>query len=63
MITNDVLFKTLMVEDNTKLLVLKGITDWELLVEEINNNFYPTTEEEMELYSEAIIYARCSILN
>jgi hypothetical protein len=63
MITNDVLFKTLMVEDNTKLLVLKGITDWKLLTEEINNNFHPTTVEEMELYSEAIIYARCSILN
>jgi hypothetical protein len=63
MITNDVLFKTLMVEDNTKLLVLKGITDWKLLTEEINNSFHPTTVEEMELYSEAIIYARCSILN
>lgn len=60
---NDLFYKALMVEAATKLLVLKGMNDWELLIDEIDTQFQPTTVEEMEVLSEAVIYARCSILN
>lgn len=60
---NDLFYKALMVEAATKLLVLKGIIDWEILIDNIDLEFQPTTVEEMEVLSEAVIYARCSILN
>lgn len=60
---NDLFYKALMVEAATKLLVLKGIIDWEILINNIDLEFQPTTVEEMEVLSEAVIYARCSILN
>lgn len=64
MTTNiEMLYKAFLVEAATKLLVLKGVTDWEKLTKEIDDQFQPTTEEEMEVFSEAIIYARCSVLN
>lgn len=64
MTTNtELLYKAFLVEASTKLLVLKGVTDWEKLVIEIDEQFRPTTFEEMEIYSEAIISAKCAILN
>jgi hypothetical protein len=44
-------------------MVLKGITDTESLVEAVDSMFLPDTTDEMERYSEAIIYAKYSILN
>jgi hypothetical protein len=44
-------------------MVLKGTTDNESLVEAVDTMFRPDTTDEMERYSEAIIYAKYSILN
>jgi hypothetical protein len=65
MITNnaELMYKAFLIEATTKLLVLKGVTDWEKLVKEIDEQYQPTTEEEMEVFGEAIIYARCAVLN
>jgi hypothetical protein len=52
-----------MVEAFVKDMVLRGITDNEKIVKEVNDVFYPTTAEEMEMYSEAIIYAKLGVLN
>lgn len=59
----ELMYKTFLIESTTKLLILKGVTDWKILVEEINNQYQPTTVDEMEIFSDAIIYARCAILN
>jgi hypothetical protein len=56
-------FNCLMVEAFVKDMVLRGITDNEKIVKEVNDVFYPTTAEEMEMYSEAIIYAKLGVLN
>ena len=64
MTTNaELLYKAFMIEATTKTLVLKGITDWEELIERIDEIYKPTTAEEMEIFSEAIIYAKCAVLN
>jgi hypothetical protein len=55
--------RCLAIEALVKGMVLKGITDTESLVEAVNNMFLPDTTDEMERYSEAIIYAKYSILN
>ena len=39
------------------------ITDNEKLVEAVDMQFHPNNEWEMEMYSEAIIYARHAVLN
>jgi hypothetical protein len=44
-------------------MVVCGITDNKKLVEAVNAKFTPKTEWEMELYSEAIIYAKQAVLN
>jgi predicted RNA binding protein with dsRBD fold (UPF0201 family) len=51
------------IESMVKTMVLKGTIDNEKLVEAVNNVFPPNTTDEMERYSEAIIYAKYSILN
>ena len=51
------------IEAIVKDMVLHGTTDNEKLVEAINTMYPPDTPEEMEAYSEAIIYAKFSILN
>ena len=55
--------RCLTIEALVKGMVLKGITDTESLVEAVDNMFLPDTTDEMERYSEAIIYAKYSILN
>jgi len=55
--------RCLAIEALVKGMVLKGITDTESLVEAVDNMFLPDTTDEMERYSEAIIYAKYSILN
>ena len=51
------------IESMVKTMVLNGNIDNGKLVEAVNNVFPPTTPDEMERYSEAIIYAKYSILN
>ena len=55
--------RCLTIEAMVKTMVLNGNIDNEKLVEAVNNVFPPTTSDEMERYSEAIIYAKFSILN
>jgi hypothetical protein len=55
--------RCLAIEVLVKGMVLKGITDTESLVEAVDSMFLPDTTDEMERYSEAIIYAKYSILN
>ena len=56
-------FNCLMIEALVKSMVIKGITDNRKLVEAVDEQFHPNNEDEMEAYSEAIIYARLGVLN
>ena len=53
----------LMIEAFVKSMVVKGETNNEKLVAAVDDAFHPKNSEEMEAYSEAIIYAKYSILN
>jgi hypothetical protein len=55
--------RCLVIESMVKELVLRGTTDNESLVKAVDNVFPPDTKEEMEKYSEAIIYAKYGVLN
>jgi hypothetical protein len=55
--------RCLIIESLIREMVLKGTMDNELLVKAVDNIFPPDTTEEMERYSEAIIYAKHSVLN
>ena len=50
------------VENWTRSLVMRG-EDREEIVARIEEMYEPETEEEMEAYSEAIVYARLGVLN
>jgi hypothetical protein len=64
MITEEQMYvRCLAIEALVKSLVLNGNTDTKLLVEAVDCMLKPDTTEEMERYSEAIIYAKYSILN
>lgn len=56
-------FNCLMIEGLVKSMVVNGTTNDKELIKAVENMLYPQTEEEMELYSEAIIYAKYSVLN
>jgi hypothetical protein len=56
-------FNCLMIEALVKSLVMKGTTENEKLVAAVDEQFHPNNSEEMEAYSEAIIYAKHSVLN
>jgi hypothetical protein len=51
------------IETMVREMILKGVTDNESIVETISNVFRPETNDEMEQYSEAIIYAKFGVLN
>jgi hypothetical protein len=55
--------KCLMIEAFVKSAVINGMTDNATLVSMVDGAFHPETSDEMEAYSEAIIYAKFSILN
>ena len=64
MTANPELFmRCLQVEALVRIMVMKGINDNEALVAAVDASFCPETEEEQELYSEAIIYAKQGVLN
>ena len=56
-------FNCLMIEAMIKTMVIQGTTDNEKLVAAVDEILPPDTNEEMEAYSEAIIYAKYSVLN
>ena len=51
------------IEAMIRVMVMTGITDNAKLVEAVDNIYQPSTREEQELYSEAIIYAKQGVLN
>jgi hypothetical protein len=55
--------RCLTIEAMVKTMVLNGNIDNEKLVAAVDEVFPPNTTDEMERYSEAIIYAKYSILN
>ena len=63
MVAPELHIKCLEVEALTRHLVLRGVDKkWEI-VARIDQHFEPQNDEEMEAYSEAIIYARYGVLN
>ncbi len=52
-----------LIEAMVRELVLRGTTDNEKLVEAVGDRFNPKNEWEMEVYSEAILFAKNAILN
>lgn len=64
MATNAEMYQRCMeIEALVKTMVISGITDNKKLVKVIEAAFPPETEWEMEMYSEAIIYAKQAVLN
>jgi hypothetical protein len=55
--------KCLLIEAFVKSVVINGMTDNATIVTMVDEAFHPETSEEMEAYSEAIIYAKYSVLN
>jgi hypothetical protein len=60
--TSELLTKCWEVENWTRSLTMRGI-EREEIVARIDEMYEPETDEEMEAYSEAIIYARLGVLN
>jgi len=64
MTTNaEMYMKCMQIESMVRTMVMKGINDNSKLVEAVDNLYHPTNEWEMEIFSEAIIYAKQSVLN
>jgi len=64
MITEEQMYvRCLTIEAMVKTMVIKGITNNEKLVAAVDELYQPETKDEMEKYSEAIIYAKYSVLN
>jgi hypothetical protein len=59
----DIYFNCLQIEAMVRTLVMQGITNNEELVTAVDFQFHPKNDFEMEQYSEAIIYAKYSVLN
>ena len=60
--TSELLTKCLEVETWTRSLTMRGL-EREEIVARIDEMYEPETLDEMEAYSEAIIYARLGVLN
>ena len=53
----------MMIESLVRELLMKGVHDNENLVAVIDAAFHPQDDWEMEMYSDAILYAKYSTLN
>ena len=53
----------MMIEELVKSLLMKGISDNENLVAAVDRAFQPQDNWEMEMYSDAILYAKYATLN
>ena len=60
--TTELLTKCLEVENWVRSYTMRGMSKQEI-VYKIDEMYEPESEEEMEAYSEAIIYARLGVLN
>jgi hypothetical protein len=60
--TSELLIKCLEVENCVRLLVMQG-ADVKEIVNHINKTYKPKTIDEMEVYSEAAVYAYLGVLN
>jgi hypothetical protein len=60
--TTELLTKCWEVENWTRSLTMRGL-DREEIVARIDEMYEPETLDEMEAYSEAILYARLGVLN
>jgi hypothetical protein len=60
--TAELLTKCLEVENWTRSLTMRGLKQEEI-VARIDEMYEPETLDEMEAYSEAILYARLGVLN
>ena len=60
--TTTLQIKCLEVENWTRSFVMRGM-EREEIVARIDELFEPLSDEEMEAYSEAIVYARLGVLN
>jgi hypothetical protein len=61
--TSELVTKCFQVESLVRHLVMRGVNDKEEIVYRVDEYFEPETMDEMEAYSEAIIYARWGVLN
>jgi hypothetical protein len=55
--------KCLLIEDLVRSMVMSGIDNNQQLVDAVSEQYYPSNEFEMEMYSEAIIYGKLGVLN
>jgi hypothetical protein len=60
--TSELITKCFEVENWTRSLTMRGL-DREEIVYRIDEMYEPETLDEMEAYSEAILYARLGVLN
>lgn len=64
MVTNETMFiKCMAIEEMVRDMVMRGTKDNILLIAEVDKKYHPQNEFEMEMYSEAIIYAKLGVLN
>jgi hypothetical protein len=55
--------RCLIIESVVREMILNGTIDNEVLVKTIDKMYSPENNEEMEKYSEAIVYAKYGVLN
>jgi hypothetical protein len=55
--------RCLIIESVVREMILNGTIDNEVLVKIIDKMYSPENNEEMEKYSEAIVYAKYGVLN
>ena len=60
--TSELLINCLQIENCVRLLVMQG-ADVKKIVNHINETYKPKTMYEMEVYSEAAVYAYLGVLN
>jgi hypothetical protein len=53
----------MMIENLVRSMLMKGVYDNETLVSAVDEAFQPQDDWEMEMYSDAILYAKYSALN
>lgn len=55
--------RCLIIESVVREMILNGTIDNEVLVKTIDKMYSPENNEEMEKYSEAIVYSKYGVLN
>jgi hypothetical protein len=60
---SELISNCLNIEISTKFLVLRGTTDLDTLMTNAYTMYHPENEMEEEIYEDAVMYSRLSILN